>query len=52
MHKEFQRNWCKNLEWLAYLGEPILYDGGLFVNRTPEDWEFAKLHKLKELTIV
>ncbi len=24
-------------EWLAYCGCPLLYDGGLCVNRTPEE---------------
>lgn len=25
------------LEWLAWLGQPMLYDGGLCVNRTQEE---------------
>jgi len=26
-------------EWLLYLGCPMIYDGGLCVNRTPEEFE-------------
>lgn len=25
------------LEWLAWIGQPMMYDGGLCVNRTPEE---------------
>lgn len=36
MNKEFRfefYNVSKNLEWLAYIGQPILYDGELYVTR-------------------
>jgi hypothetical protein len=26
-----------HLEWLSWLGQPMLYDGGLCVNRNPEE---------------
>lgn len=32
--KKFTPTQC---EWLAWLGQPMLYDGGLCVNRTPEE---------------
>ncbi len=32
-------------EWLAYLGCPMLYDGGLCVNRTLEEVEYHRKFK-------
>jgi len=28
-----------DLEWLCWIGQPMLYDGGLCVNRTKEEHE-------------
>lgn len=28
-----------DLEWLGWLGQPMIYDGGLCVNRTKEEHE-------------
>lgn len=30
------------IEWAAWLGCPNWYDGGLFVNRTPEEHQFSR----------
>jgi hypothetical protein len=32
------------LEWLAWLGQPMLYDGGLCVNRTAEEHAESQRH--------
>lgn len=55
----FKRAWNVNLitnkftpgplEWLAWIGQPMLYDGGLCVNRTPEEHEIS-LQKRGSLT--
>lgn len=38
MHKEFEQlSLMHNLEWLAYLGQPMLYDGELYVVRRPHN---------------
>ena len=45
MNQEFKRAWNTTgtkftpsaLEWLAWIGQPLLYDGGLCVNRTQEE---------------
>ena len=47
MNQEFKLAWNTTgtkftpsaLEWLAWIGEPLLYDGGLCVNRTLEEHE-------------
>jgi hypothetical protein len=31
---------CGYIEWMAYLGCPMLYDGGLCVNREPQEVEY------------
>lgn len=40
-HEEFNRHYYTrinaDLEWLAYLGQPMLYDGELFVVRGPQN---------------
>lgn len=47
MDKEYTRLWhfaramCP-LEWTTWLGGPNLYDGGLFVNRTPEEHIYSR----------
>jgi hypothetical protein len=45
MNEEFKMAWnttgrkftLPSLEWLAWCGQPMLYDGGLCVNRSPEE---------------
>jgi hypothetical protein len=45
MNEEFKMAWnttgrkftLPSLEWLAWCGQPMLYDGGLCVNRTLEE---------------
>jgi hypothetical protein len=45
MNEEFKAAWnitgrkftLPSLEWLAWCGQPMLYDGGLCVNRSPEE---------------
>jgi hypothetical protein len=47
MNEQFKSAWNTTgtkftpsaLEWLAWLGQPMLYDGGLCVNRTTEEYE-------------
>ena len=34
-----------NLEWLAWLGQPMLYDSGLCVNRTVEEHQESQRHR-------
>jgi len=41
----YRQTQFKCLEWLAYLGGPMLYDGGLCVNRTPEEVEYSAKRK-------
>lgn len=33
------------LEWLCWIGQPMLYDGGLCVNRTREEHEESQRRK-------
>ena len=33
-HRELGTTYC---DWLSFIGMPMLYDGGLFVNRTKEE---------------
>lgn len=54
MNEKFKRAWNANLitnkftpgalEWLAWCGQPLIYDGGLCVNRTSEEHQ-ASLEK-------
>lgn len=45
MNEQFKQSWNTtgkkftptDCEWLAWLGQPMLYDCGLCVNRTPEE---------------
>lgn len=34
-------------DWLCWLGQPMLYDGGLCVNRTLEEKQYSDVHKGK-----
>ena len=55
MNSVFARAWNVNLltnkftpsglEWLAWCGQPMLYDGGLCVNRTPEEHQVSREKK-------
>jgi len=52
MNQEFKQAWNTTgskfipgyLEWLAWLGQPLLYDGGLCVNRTAEEHQESQRH--------
>ena len=39
-------------DWLSWLGQPLLYDAGLFVNRTKEDHEYIDLYRNKIINVV
>ena len=49
MNKEFYAAYRSSLrydlEWLAFLGCPMIYDGGLCVNRTLEEVEHSSKFK-------
>ena len=40
MNPEFEKA-GRGQDWLSWLGQPMLYDGGLCVNRTPEEVAFS-----------
>jgi hypothetical protein len=54
MDSEFKKAWLVDidtnkfkptgLEWLAWIGQPMIYDGGLSVNRTPEEHQISAKH--------
>ena len=54
MNDQFKSAWkttCSKftpsaLEWLAWLGQPMLYDGGLCVNRTAEEHAESIQHRV------
>jgi uncharacterized protein YaeQ len=58
MNETFQRYWSvtnskftlNTLEWLAWCGQPMLYDGGLCVNRSPEEHQ-ESLRRKGSLTV-
>ncbi len=60
MNEKFKRAWNSNLisnkftpgalEWLAWCGQPLLYDGGLCVNRSPQEHQ-ASLEKKGSLAV-
>jgi hypothetical protein len=58
MNEQFKRSWNVTgnkftpsaLEWLAWCGQPLLYDGGLCVNRSPQEHQ-ASLEKKGGLTV-
>lgn len=47
MNPEFRHAFVPgmDIEWLAWLGQPMLYDGGLCVNRSEEDHNETNKHK-------
>jgi len=48
MAKEFYATYRQSIfetEWLTFLGCPMLYDGGLCVNREPQEVEYHRLRK-------
>jgi hypothetical protein len=55
MNPDFKKAWNVDLntnkftpnylEWLAWIGQPMIYDGGLCVNRTPEEHQCSLLKK-------
>ena len=58
MNEQFRRSWNVTgtkftpsvLEWLAWCGQPLLYDGGLCVNRSPQEHQ-ASLEKKGSLAV-
>jgi len=50
MHDEFIITW-KDLrsDWLCWLGQPMLFDGGLYVNRTLDEHNENNLHRKKKI---
>lgn len=60
MNEIFEQSWNCNLiinkftpgalEWLAWCGQPLLYDGGLCVNRTSDEHK-RSLEKKGSLTV-
>jgi hypothetical protein len=58
MNEQFKRSWNVTgnkftpsvLEWLAWCGQPLLYDGGLCVNRSPQEHQ-ASLEKKGSLAV-
>lgn len=47
LNKEFlnawkQEQWNSRVPWLCWLGQPLLFDGGLCVNRTSEELGASK----------
>lgn len=47
MDSQFTKTWHETrlaypLEWASWLGCPNWYDGGRFVNRTPEEHTYSK----------
>lgn len=43
MNKEFIA--ARVGDWLSWIGSPMLYDGGLCVNRSPEEHEESDKYK-------
>jgi len=41
----------KYVEWLSWLGMPMVYDGGLCVNRSPEEHEETMKHPQAKLMV-
>lgn len=44
MNTKFKESWIRNVEWLVWLGMPMIYDGGLCVNRTQEEHSESNRH--------
>ncbi len=36
-------------EWLTWTGQPMLFDGGIFVNRSAEEMELTTTLRIKEV---
>lgn len=36
-------------EWLTWSGQPMLFDGGIFVNRSAEEMERTTMLRFKEM---
>jgi hypothetical protein len=48
MNKEFLHAWVEDRpDWLCWLGQPMLYDGGLCVNRSLEEQEYSNLNRYR-----
>ena len=58
MNEEFKKAWNTTgrkftpnaCEWLGWIGQPLLYDGSLYVNRTVEEHQ-ASLEKKGSLLL-
>lgn len=50
MNDQFRKEWKSTnteftpCEWLSWIGQPMLYDGGLCVNRTREEHQENNEH--------
>lgn len=48
MDKEYTRTWHtmreQGLAWLDWIGGPMLYDAGLYVNRTKEEHDMSRIY--------
>jgi hypothetical protein len=52
MDPEFKTAWKElSVDWLSWLGQPMLYDGGLCVNRTAEEHKERNKHPESKLII-
>ena len=52
MNSEFDCAWKEtNTDWLTWLGQPMIYDGGLCVNRTVEEHAEHNKHPESRLMI-
>ena len=57
MDKNYTRMWQVirseyQCEWLTWIGQPMMYDGGMFVNRSAEEWQVTNLLKFKNYSII
>lgn len=52
MHTAFDAAWkITHTDWLSWLGQPMIYDGGLCVNRTAEEHIEHNKHTESKLEI-
>ena len=51
MNDEFMKAGMRFHDWISWLGQPMLYDAGLCVNRSPEEHEERNKHPKAKLMI-
>lgn len=52
MNLEFKNAWKETAsDWISWLGQPMIYDGGLCVNRTSEEHNEHNKHPESKLMI-